>query len=243
MASTFWEATSLHGLLETGNSLEKYLEETSSYQMSYSLRRLFVTILVYCNPTNPRALWEQFKESMFEDFKKSKGLITTITTKVLRSIASTLESMGKNINTYCLVDYKITLDEVEMRSKEISNGLHILVSPEDLLAVKLLNVQQKNAYKQILDKVFSNISSSFFVNGPGGTGKTFLHRAILATVRAKHIIALAIASSGVTASILPGGRTAHSRFKISLDIEKNITCRVSKQSGLAKLLRAANLII
>ncbi|XP_059446564.1 uncharacterized protein LOC132178128 [Corylus avellana] len=78
MASTFREAASLHGLLEADNSLEKCLEEASSYQMPYSLRRLFATILVYCNPSNPRALWEQFEESMSEDFKKSKGLITTL---------------------------------------------------------------------------------------------------------------------------------------------------------------------
>jgi hypothetical protein len=90
-----------------------------------------------CNLTNPRALWEKFKESISEDFKKSKGLITTITTRVLRSIASTLKSMEKDINTYCLVDYKITFDEAKMGSKEISDELHILVSLEDLLAVKI----------------------------------------------------------------------------------------------------------
>jgi hypothetical protein len=243
VASTFREVASLHGLLETDNSLGKCLEEASSYQMPYSLRRLFATILVYCNPTNPRVLWEKFEENMSEDFKKSKGLITTLRTRVLQSIASTLESMGKDINTYHLVDYKIIFDETETGSREISDELHILVSPEDLLAVKLLNAQQKYSYELILDKVFSNTSASFFVDGPSGTGKTFLYRVILATVRSKHIIALATASSGVAASILLGGRMAHSRFKIPLDVEKNMTCRISKQSGLAKLLRVAKLII
>jgi ATP-dependent DNA helicase PIF1 len=151
--------------------------------------------------------------------------------------------MEKDINTYCLVDYKITFDEAKMGSKEISDELHILVSPEDLLAVKLLNAQQKNAYELILDQVFSNTSSSFFVDRPGGTGKTFLYRAILDIVRAKHIIALATTSSRVAASILPSGHTAHSQFKILLNVGKNITCHVSKQSGLAKLLRATKLII
>jgi hypothetical protein len=74
---------------------------------------------------------------MSEDFKKSKSLITTLRIIVLQSIASTLESIGKDINIYCLVDYKITFDE--MGSREISNELQILVSPEDLISVKLLN--------------------------------------------------------------------------------------------------------
>ena len=56
-------------------------------------------------------------------------------------------------------------------------------------------------------------------------------------------MALATTSSGVATSILPGGRTAHSRFKIPLEVENSITCCVSKQSGLAKLLQASKLII
>jgi hypothetical protein len=55
VVSTYREAASLHGLLETYNSLEKCLEEASSYQMPYSLRRLFATILVFYNPMNPKA--------------------------------------------------------------------------------------------------------------------------------------------------------------------------------------------
>ncbi|KAG7946157.1 hypothetical protein I3843_14G024500, partial [Carya illinoinensis] len=55
--------------------------------------------------------------------------------------------------------------------------------------------------------------------------------------------ALATASSGVAASIFPGGRTAHSRFKIPLDTNEHSMFCVSKQSVLAKLLRMARLII
>ncbi|XP_062103571.1 uncharacterized protein LOC133814653 [Humulus lupulus] len=59
----------------------------------------------------------------------------------------------------------------------------------------------------------------------------------------KNIIALATASSRVAAEILPGGRTAHSRFKFPLQIDNNISCNISKQSGLAKLLQITRLII
>lgn len=81
------------------------------------------------------------------------------------------------------------------------------------------------------------------MDGPGGTGKTFLYRALLATVRSNKQIALATASSGVAASILPNGRTAHSRFKIPISGDEKTACTVSKQSDLAKLLRATSLII
>jgi type II secretory ATPase GspE/PulE/Tfp pilus assembly ATPase PilB-like protein len=50
----------------------------------------------------------------------------------------------------------------------------------------------------------------FFVNGPGGTGKTFLYNTLLSTVRSSGDIAVAVASSGIAALLMKGGRTAHS---------------------------------
>ena len=44
-------------------------------------------------------------------------------------------------------------------------------------------------------------------------------------------------------SILPSGRTEHSRFKIPLNIEDLTICNISKQSTLAKLLQIAKIII
>ena len=52
-----------------------------------------------------------------------------------------------------------------------------------------------------------------------------------------------MATSGIAASILPGGRTAHSRFKIPLDFSKSKTCQLSKQGSVAKLLSESKLIL
>ena len=163
--------------------------------------------------------------------------------QVLQSIASTLESMGKDINSYNLVDFKVTFDEDQMGSREIHDELKISISDEDLLAAESLNAKQKYAYERILEKVFSNTPRVFFIDGLGGIGKTFLYRALLATIESKHLVALATASSGMAASILPGGQTTHSRFKIPLVVKNSITCCVSKQSGQAKLFQASKLII
>jgi DNA replication protein DnaC len=45
----------------------------------------------------------------------------------------------------------------------------------------------------------------FLVDGPGGTGKTFLYKALLAKVLSERLIDIAIATSGIAASILPEG--------------------------------------
>eukprot|EP00267_Zea_mays_P043383 XP_020395464.1 ATP-dependent DNA helicase PIF1 [Zea mays] len=106
-----------------------------------------------------------------------------------------------------------------------------------------LNKEQRSAYDKILSVVDTNNGGVFFVDGPGGTGKTYLYKALLAALRSQDKIAVATATSGVAASILPGGRTAHSRFKIPLTIDDGAVCSFTKQSGTAKLLQKASLII
>ena len=83
----------------------------------------------------------------------------------------------------------------------------------------------------------------FFLDGPGGTGKTFLLNILLSYVRNQGKVALAVASTGLAATLLEGGTTAYSRFNIPLKIYSNSTCNISKKSHLAELLCHTKLII
>ena len=71
------------------------------------------------------------------------------------------------------------------------------------------------------------------MDSPGGTGKTFLINLLLAKVRGKKEIAFAVASSGIAATLLTGGRTAHSAFKLPLNlaITEIRTCNILRNSG------------
>ena len=68
---------------------------------------------------------------------------------------------------------------------------------------------------------------------------------ILAKIRAQSEIALACASSGIAATLLPGGRTAHSTFKIPLNLQSSESpvCGISRNSKDAELLRRATIIV
>nr|XP_027096174.1 uncharacterized protein LOC113716072 [Coffea arabica] len=241
---TFREAAILRGYLESNNAQEQCLEEAALYHMPYSLRRLFSTLLVYFPPSDSKSLWLKFKDSMGEDYKRTTTLSTSqIELLVLHEISKFLNSMGKNINMYQLVPKFLRFDDVDKESRDILSEKNIVISDSDLAAISRLNTEQKSAFNKIIEAVFIKQSGCFFLDGPGGTGKTFLYRALLAEVRSKGYTALATASCGVAASILPGGRTAHSRFKIPIDLNPANMCKVSKQSSLAQLLRQAKLII
>ena len=212
--------------------------------MPISLRQLFAAILVYCSPKNPAQLWLQFREFLSKDIKRDSSIPThLVEVKVLQCIDNYLQSMGKSLADYQLNTPLIQQSQQEMVTRDIETERNIIVDESDLQAIDQLNDDQRNAYEQILNAVTRNTSTSFFVDGPGGTGKTFLYRALLAKIRSAGGIALATATSGVAASILPGGRTAHSRFKIPLHDDDSKSCHVGKQTAIAQLIRDAKLII
>ena len=69
-----------------------------------------------------------------------------------------------------------------------------------------------------------------FLDAPGGKGKTYLLNVFLDKIRSQGDIALAVASSGIAATLLSGGKTAHSVFKLTLDISRyeHPTCTIQK---------------
>ena len=91
----------------------------------------------------------------------------------------------------------------------------------------------------------------FFLDAPGGTGKTFLFNAILEDTRADGKVALAVASSGIAALLLELGRTMHSRFKAPIDGDferddggvPSFVSKIGSHSTDAELLRLADLIV
>ncbi|CAN1242010.1 ATP-dependent DNA helicase PIF1 [Linum perenne] len=49
--------------------------------------------------------------------------------------------------------------------------------------------------------------------------------------------------SGIAATLLPGGVTAHSRFKIPIEVDHASTCAIKKGTNLARLMQQATLIV
>jgi len=56
---------------------------------------------------------------------------------------------------------------------------------------------------------------------------------------------MAFSSSGIAATLLDGGRTAHSALKLPLymKINENPTCNLSKSCAMAKVLQQCKIII
>ena len=129
------------------------------------------------------------------------------------------------------------LDSVHTFSLE---GDGSVIPPADLETINLHKACRRLPMAPPDGDVIPNI---IFIDGPGGTGKTFVYETILAYARSKGKLALPVATSGLAATLLSGGRTAHSLFGIPLQLSKNSVCSVSAQSKKAQLLKHADIII
>ncbi|XP_042474831.1 ATP-dependent DNA helicase PIF1-like [Macadamia integrifolia] len=242
--SSFKEAAKKRGLLKSDEAILECLKDLAHFQMPKIIRKLFVVIIVHREPGDVKKLWDENFEAMSEDIRRTTGTTEYHILQTLRDVNSFLESMGKSINQYDLPRVENDPDLTQKnQAREFSDECSIQVPLEDYDAQYMLNFEQKIAYNLILNQVNSKKSGIFFIDGPEGTGKTFLYHALLAKIRSTNEIALAIATSGVAVAIMPGERTAHSRFKILININDSSVCNFLKQSAMAKLIRRAKLII
>jgi hypothetical protein len=109
--------------------------------------------------------------------------------------------------------------------------------------IQFFNQDQQLAFDFINQAVQSHSGQSFFLHGPGGMGKTFVYNTLCHYLRGQGKIVVCVASSGIAALLLKGGHTAHSTFKIPIDIHESSVCLIRKNSNLADLICHTDLII
>ncbi|XP_035832573.1 ATP-dependent DNA helicase PIF1-like [Helianthus annuus] len=136
----------------------------------------------------------------------------------------------------------------------ISSANNLLLSEElaydkEILAEEFRNLfsslthEQRVIYEEIITTVDNNKGGVVFVYGYGGTGKTYLWKTLCASIRSEGKIVLSVASSGIASLLLSGGRTAHSRFHIPINLDEDSFCFIKPDSDLARLLQETSLII
>ena len=114
---------------------------------------------------------------------------------------------------------------------------------ENMRFISSFTTEQRGVYDDVMNAVSRGQGGVFFLYGYGGTGKTFIWRSLSAGIRCKGGIVLTVASSGIASLLLPGGRTAHSRFAIPINIYEDSMCNIKPRSSLAELIGKAELII
>ncbi|XP_019058078.1 PREDICTED: uncharacterized protein LOC104814022 [Tarenaya hassleriana] len=254
--NTFKEACQARGLLGGDNEWNEAIEEAAKWAGAAQLRHLFVTLLLYCEVGEPHKLWDKCWKPLAEDIQHKKQKEFSFPNLYLAD---------NELQQYALIEIEKLLMQNEKSLRDFPNmpkpDKNVLRHIENtLLREELqfdesrekeehqklfpcLNEDQKTVYDAVIDSIDNGRGKLFFVYGAGGTGKTFLYKTIISKLRSEKKIVLPVASSGIAALLLPGGRTAHSRFKIPLNVHDTSTCDIKQGTMLAELLARTELII
>ncbi|CAN0925698.1 ATP-dependent DNA helicase PIF1 [Linum grandiflorum] len=243
------------GLLATDDEWNEVMAEVSRWGMPPLIRTTFVSLLMFCHVTSPTQLFDQWWPSMSDDFRRrleqnSNGplegsLVARLRNQVLQSMQTLLHNYGSSLSHFHL-PLPTSPTSMNREYDLVSQHLAFDISHEQTNyhhSRSCLNEDQKKAHDAILQSVHSGSGKLFFLYGHGGTGKTFLYNCIISRVRSLGQIAIVVASSGIAATLLPGGITAHSQFKIPIEVDHASTCAIKKGTTLARLLELATLIV
>lgn len=88
-----------------------------------------------------------------------------------------------------------------------------------------LNNDQLKLFDVIINLAMNGKGRLIFVYAHGGMGKIFLWKIITAKLSSEIKIVLSVATSGITALRLPGGRTAHFEIPFAIDPKQMIHMR------------------
>ena len=170
-AETFQAACKLHNLLEDDDEWNNCLTEATCFQMPAQLRRLFVIICVFCQPTDPLKLWLDHKLAMAEDFSRAHSADTAENLALL-DIQQLLSVHGFTCADHHLPS-PLALNQLPV---DDTNWIEEHIRGAERKAQ--LNDKQRETVDSILCAVDDSVQASsqiqgrcFFIDGPGGTGE------------------------------------------------------------------------
>eukprot|EP00794_Sanderia_malayensis_P017120 gene17120-biopygen14739 len=246
---TLKNAAKAMSLLDDDAEHRRCLTEAIIISMPAQMRQLFATLILFQTPSDIHALFTEFQEYMAEDYVAHDQLHDVHATfqqqhihMCLADIQTSLQIHGKSLNDFpempqLLTNYAQPLqpaDEINIE-QEREQGQQMF---EQLNSEQL---QIHNTIVQAIEK--QSPDNCFFLDGPAGTGKTFLYNTLVHNLQASGHKVKCVAYSGIAATILNNGRTAHSTFQIPIPLLNNSTCNIKAQSLRAQQLRDTTLFI
>jgi len=177
ICETFRDAAAKRELLLDDQEYRYCLEEAIFYQMSSQLRELFAIILVFGTPSNPLQLWTTFSGNFCDDCHKhyKTASIDDVQLMCYDDVNELLSLHFKSLS-----DFGIDRPSDAVVSRiELSQQHHQQVAEKAENDYGLLKEAQKGAVDSIMAAVdHTTHHRCFFLDGPGGTGKTFVYNTL-----------------------------------------------------------------
>jgi hypothetical protein len=109
--------------------------------------------------------------------------------------------------------------------------------------ISSLNEHQKAAFDSIISSVDQGSGSVFFLDGPAGTGKTYLYNVLSSYLKKINKTTIQLATTGIAADLLEDGRTVHSGMKLPVPLTESSVSRLQPFTPEAERVIGASLIL
>ncbi|XP_074270855.1 uncharacterized protein LOC141594762 [Silene latifolia] len=263
---TFREACYALGLIGDDREYIAAINEAADWGSGFYLRNLFATLLFCGTLSMPSRVWDETWQLLSDDILHRQRTILNNQDNIATFLTKDLQLTDEELQNYALIDIENSLQingsslrrfegmpfpdmsaTTHHRNSLVMDALSYdrqSLNEEHEIQLSSMTDEQRLVYNEVMEAALNNKGGVFFVYGYGGTGKTFFWRALCACFRSKGDIVVAVVSSGIAATLIPGGVTAHSRFGISINVTEDSICsRIKPGSDLAELLIRAKLII
>uniref|UniRef100_A0A8R1HSI7 ATP-dependent DNA helicase n=1 Tax=Caenorhabditis japonica TaxID=281687 RepID=A0A8R1HSI7_CAEJA len=209
---TFVLAARALGLLQDDTEYIRALKECAHFKMPAEMRSFFAELLGFNEIGDPQHLWDKFKKDMSADFLHGGYGIDEAEALAYQAIEEKLTRLGKSINKFLAPCNFVLLggpqDYIDHDAAMVrGNQLYETLNPE-----------QKTAFEAILKAVDDpSLPRVFYIDGPGGSGKTYLYNALCSTLIGRQMKIACTAWTGIASTLLPNGRTSASLFKLDIN--------------------------
>ncbi|RZC03445.1 hypothetical protein D0Y65_018218 [Glycine soja] len=146
----------------------------------------------------------------------------------------------KNIDAEIVSKLSVMLDEYNVHAKSFKMAKERLkTKPIHDLKLVLISNRSKDGRIYNIPSILGVVA---LVVGDVDTGKTFVWKTLTSALRSQRQIVLTVASSGITSLLLPGGQTAHSKFKIHVPTFDDSICNIHQalDKSLRDIMRLGN---
>lgn len=248
---TYQAACIARGLAADDQEWYRCFDEAIVFSTGRTLRTLFLTGLRQQLIADPLTIWNRYKDHFSDDLRYFLELRRVDFPLPLQDphydYALFLLGLGLADQQRTLTDVHLPINEydwavVHEQTHHTNRIESYLILADQMMSQ--LNPDQLRCFNIIVTAITDHPDTAhFYLQGPGGTGKTFLYKTLCYYYRGQNKIVLCVASTGIAALLLPDGSTSHSQFKIPIQLDESSVSSITKSSPLADLLRKVDLII
>lgn len=225
---TYKETAIAMNLIHDDKHIWNIFSEACDIMFPNKLREFFSYFLISENFMGEE-IWNKYKHFFSQDFKDNCENSALLDIERILNIENfSCKNFGLPEPNHNIPN--IIVENIELQLQEYSR------------IFKLLHIQLTRKQKLIFDEILSGDHKYFFIDGPGGSGKTFLYKAIIYYFLSLSKNVISMAWTGIASVLLPRGMTTHRTFRLPLDLSK-IEISFLKLESDKNMLKNADLIV